>query len=154
MPIVRQTRVLFTNDGNSSADFTIYTYPFNGFPLLKSHLHPKFAIFEAGRRLEFLEPTVFKSLLVKFPSLALIGELYGAWSRKPPAEWKTDISFYDPDDTDDGNGNGDPDYDSDQTSIGRHFWRKHPAQSSLTPQTKRQRRNPQPRRRERLVQRY
>lgn len=149
MPIVRQTKVLTDGMTPSSADFTVYTYPFDGFPLLKSHLHPRFAIFEAGRRLESLQPNDYQRLLVDFPSLALIGNVYEAWSRKPPEEWKKDESYNvqdgddDDDDDDEHDGDGDPDYD-DQTSIGRSFGRKRPAQSSPTPQTKRQRPNPRP----------
>jgi hypothetical protein len=35
--------------------FHIFYYPYNGFPRLVSHIHPKFAIFEAGRKLKELE---------------------------------------------------------------------------------------------------
>jgi hypothetical protein len=148
MPITCQVVVPPDGISPSAGDYTIHTYPFDGLPLLRSHLHPKFAIVEAGRRLEGLEPNIFKQLLVDFPSLSLIGNLYEAWLRVPPAGWKEDISFnvlyVKDDDDDDDDDDSDPNYD-DQTSIGWPlFGTKCPAQSSLTCKTKRKRPNPQP----------
>lgn len=65
---------------------TMHRYPFENLPLLKSHLHPKFAIFDAGRKLLKLDPPPYLKLIETFPSLSFssVQDLYTTWTHDPP----------------------------------------------------------------------
>lgn len=69
-------------DGKTSEP-AIYLYPFNTLPLLNSHLHPKFAIFDAGTKMAKL---IYQrsEFLDNHPGLIKIWRLYNAWKQSPP----------------------------------------------------------------------
>lgn len=131
----------------SITDFTTHVYPFNTLPLLMSHLHPKYAIFEAGRKLANLSTTCAQQLVRDYPSLGLAMTLHDAWTRRPPSSAERDSSYID-DDSDDGDGDGDgdsdEDYKDDQTSRGRPCRNKRDVPVSPTPTSKRRRQQTPP----------
>jgi hypothetical protein len=99
------------------AEFIHHDYPFNTLPLLESHLHPKFVIYDAGIKMfSFLRDPSFTAQMVRdFPSLKMTVELYIAWALNPlPDSSVNDPTYYDPDadedeDSDkDGNDDDDP----------------------------------------------
>ena len=93
----------------SDDEFHHYRYPFDTLPLLESHLHPKFVIFDAGQKISNLakDSVEFEKFCHDFPALQIssILDLYTSWTRQPgPAEWERrnqDPSYYVPDDDDD-----------------------------------------------------
>lgn len=75
------------------SDVTVHVYPFRTLPLLKSHLHPKFSILNAGYKLKKLRGIVRKfgygrellqMLLNCWPFLKKIERIYQAWTRPLP----------------------------------------------------------------------
>jgi hypothetical protein len=101
-----------------------YTYPYDSFPLLESHIHPKFVIFAAGSVLDkvIIEDSesnpVYQTLLEDFPSLSKIRELYLAWITPIPSDAVKDTTYYnprdftliyDPENEGDDEGDGDSD---------------------------------------------
>lgn len=131
----------------SSSDVTIYIYPFNTLPTFFSHVHPKFVIFEAGRKLNFLTPVAVNDLEIDHPILCKILKLYGAWSAPLPSNAQNDNSFFPPyapdnndndsDNDNEGNDPNDKDYDDTATNKGRTSSRgKKKRQESPTPQGK------------------
>jgi hypothetical protein len=59
---------------------TVHDYPFDTLPLLESHLHPKFVIFNSGEKLRGLEGLFeYRKLLDKFPILGDVEKVYLAW---------------------------------------------------------------------------
>ena len=81
---------------------TLYRYPFDSFPLLESHLHPKFIIFDAGKKLGKLlnqdsdSNPVYSKLLEDFPGMSDIRRLYLAWIKPPPFDAQQDTSYNNP----------------------------------------------------------
>lgn len=103
-------------ESSPDSDYRIHRYPFKTLPLLESHLHPKFVIFEGGRKLESL------SLVLKgqetfndFPTLTALTELYNAWKASPTAEEQEQDSSYNVP-VDSNGGDDDDDDDSDYQS--------------------------------------
>lgn len=116
---------LWNEDGTNLQ--TAYTYPYRAFPELKSHLHPKFVIFDAGKKLEKLmgisdNPPVVMEILNVLPSrpatISNIVKLYSAWIRNIPQDALDDISYVDPNEElvselEDGSDGGDGDDSED-----------------------------------------
>jgi hypothetical protein len=102
--IVRQNdRSLWKKDGSNLN--TTHIYPYHALPELKSHIHPQFAIFDAGKKLAKLtelsdEKLEFLKVINDYPdrssSIAKIQTLYGVWIRPPPKNAAKDISYVDP----------------------------------------------------------
>ncbi|KAF8637448.1 hypothetical protein AX17_002813 [Amanita inopinata Kibby_2008] len=82
-------------------DFSTYTYPFDGFP---SHLHPRFVILEAGRRLNLFDAAALLLTVTRHPILTQVLQIYSAWTRDRPPTAMDDPS-YKPDN--DGDSKGD-----------------------------------------------
>lgn len=110
----------------SSEHYSLHAYPFNTLPLLESHLHPRFAIFNAGYKLQDMlqtRPESFFQLIDDYPSLSTIKALYGAWILPPPDVAYTDPTFINDDGDDDegddgGDGDGDFQIDDDDDDDG------------------------------------
>ena len=107
-----QRRNNITVDG-SPITWNNYDHPFDKLPLLESHIHPKFVIFNAGRKMHILQLQVQKVVneSVFSPRLGFVLHLYEAWIRTLPPNSKTDQSYLAPvdnkvtdDDGDDGDG--------------------------------------------------
>ena len=90
-----------------------YDYPFDTLPLLESHIHQKFAIFNAGHKMHLLQLQVQKVVneSIFSPRLGFVLHLYEASIRTLPPNSKTDQSYLAPidnkvtdDDGDDGDG--------------------------------------------------
>ena len=110
---------------------TLLPYPYDKLPCLTSHIHPKFAIFDAGEKLEALgelssSQQELREVLSGNPGLEKIRILYSAWIRTPPKDSVNDISYNDPnfvlayepeDDGDDSDDPEDGDY-TNRTKIG------------------------------------
>jgi hypothetical protein len=79
----------------SPTDYSIHGYPFDSLPLLKSHLHPKFAMYDAGRKLEKVKinPNEINRLQHLFPSLSSIVAVYDAWKQLPTKEQQQDPTY-------------------------------------------------------------
>jgi hypothetical protein len=74
---------------------TCHFYPFDNMPLLESHIHPKFVIYDCGSKLAEQGDGLFEAKIVKdFPSLSMVQALYAAWVLKSlPPFAKTDPSY-------------------------------------------------------------
>ena len=72
----------------------MYEHPFSTLPLLKSHLHPKFVIFDAGSKVTMLleQRSEFLEL---YPGLGKIYRLYLAWVQPVPKIAQKDKSYRD-----------------------------------------------------------
>lgn len=84
--------------GDTSNYVNIYRYPFRALPLLESHLHPKFAIYDAGRKLKTLAESSstqdeLKEVLLDYPSLGQVKILYDVWIQTPPRFALQDTSY-------------------------------------------------------------
>ncbi|KAF9037578.1 hypothetical protein BJ165DRAFT_1501878 [Panaeolus papilionaceus] len=67
--------------------YTIHEYPFQDFPLLTSHIHPKYAILQAGSVLRSgLDVRNKSSLMERFPWLDEVEQLYLTWTGVMPRE--------------------------------------------------------------------
>ncbi|KAF9495946.1 hypothetical protein BDN71DRAFT_1430620 [Pleurotus eryngii] len=71
-------------------DLVNYFFPFNSIPPLKSHIHPKFAIFELGLQVSHLPLDEYCSLLITTPILSSVLDIYYAWTRTPPTRFLED----------------------------------------------------------------
>jgi hypothetical protein len=94
---------------------TIHEYPFDKIPLLKSHLQPKFVIYNAGKKLAGLKNALLKKVIKDYPSTASMLSLYEAWMREPADDREEDPSYNLPDvneddDEDDDDNEDIPDY--------------------------------------------
>ena len=88
-------KIYCENDGGKENDeeqtapddnFITYRYPFQTLPLLESHLHPNFIIFNAGCKVDSLSQSdmlSFTRLTDAFPHLLFIQNLYCAWIVMP-----------------------------------------------------------------------
>lgn len=84
------------NDVKASAlpgNVTIHLYPFKTLPLLECHLHPKFAIVEAGRRMQKYRKwaltsqehvALVETVTSQWPTITKIEDIYEAWMRPLP----------------------------------------------------------------------
>ena len=74
-------------------------YPYHTLPRLKSQLHPKFAIFNAGIKLAELRGNLDKlgKIFKEYPSLVKVEKLYNAWIQKIPDDALNNRSYVDPD---------------------------------------------------------
>ena len=88
------------HDGPGGRGDDLYVYPYDDLPPLVSHLHPKFAIFDAGRKLKMFgnvsNQQVLEKFYDKYPELQKVWNLYRAWTRVPPIESLEDESYNDP----------------------------------------------------------
>lgn len=81
------------------SDVTVHFYPFQTLPLLESHLHPQFVIFEAGRKLAALKDLIGSLMVIsqeastalerlvsglraQWPAVKQIERIYQAWTQK------------------------------------------------------------------------
>ena len=79
----------------------IHRYPYSSMPPLESHVHPKFAIFDAGRKLKMLfeeseSNQILNKVVEDYPSLSKIQRLYRVWIQPPPNASRNDTSYIDP----------------------------------------------------------
>ena len=113
---------LLENQRLSSEHYNDYHFPFDTFPLLQSHLHPKFVIFDAGRKLATLRGDSLQDLYTEFPSLRDILPLYRGWILPPPPEHLHDPTYTplaipeDDDISSDDDDSKDEDYDDTRTN--------------------------------------
>jgi hypothetical protein len=96
--IIRQRDVREIGEDASDV-ITAHGHPYKTLPNLKSHLHPKFAIFDAGRKMKDLSQQSkiplpeLRKLLSDYPALTMIQELYNAWTQKIPADALEELSY-------------------------------------------------------------
>lgn len=102
-------------DGSEGASktYTVYDYPFHEVPWLKSHIQPKFVIYNAGLKLAGMKRgsiAILRTALHNYPSLIKIMDIYTAWIEPLPEEAPHDTSFINPSDnllsSEDELGNG------------------------------------------------
>ena len=77
----------------------VHTYPYSSLPTLESHVHPKFIIFDAGRKLRTLmieNSDVLKNVIDHYPSLSKVQNLYRAWIQEPPKISLKDKTYINP----------------------------------------------------------
>ncbi|KAL0957225.1 hypothetical protein HGRIS_001039 [Hohenbuehelia grisea] len=104
-------------------DFIVHVFPFDDIPVLKSHIHPKFAIFQLGRQISGLAADKKASLLNANPILCSVLDLHKAWSESLPAGADEDSEFNQPlddsddDDSDGGGRGGDDPGDGDYSDV-------------------------------------
>jgi hypothetical protein len=120
--------------------FTLHLYPFQTLPPFRSHLHPKFAIFELGRKFHLLlnkDVVAAKEAASFYPSLHRVRQIYTTWSVPP----KGLSSFDDWMKQSDSDGDGDRQsesssktgYDSLRKGVKRRRTRNADEQGSPTP---------------------
>ncbi|KAJ8456400.1 hypothetical protein ONZ45_g18735 [Pleurotus djamor] len=83
------TRQINPTNPLTLADIQSFVYPFTDLPKLESHVHPKFAIYELGRKLAPIfkhDPARYDALFTLWPSLHQVLDIYNAWSRPIPAD--------------------------------------------------------------------
>ncbi|EKM76574.1 hypothetical protein AGABI1DRAFT_131129 [Agaricus bisporus var. burnettii JB137-S8] len=68
----------------ATTDFKIHVHPFDELPDFQSHLHPKFAIVELGRKLSKLDPDTYNSLILSSPIYSRIRAIFVAWTNESP----------------------------------------------------------------------
>src|SRR6266446_1051834 len=70
-------------DEVGSKTLIVHTHPFETLPPLKSHLHPKFVIFNCGRKLGTLSSPLYDKIMKDFPIFDDIDFVYRAWAAPP-----------------------------------------------------------------------
>ncbi|KAF9037585.1 hypothetical protein BJ165DRAFT_1597308 [Panaeolus papilionaceus] len=82
-------------ENNSTEGITIHEYPFEDFPIVTSHIHPKYAILHAGRTLRKgnLGVQQKSALKERFPWLQQVERLYLAWTAFLPLDAEKDSIF-------------------------------------------------------------
>ncbi|KAF9496611.1 hypothetical protein BDN71DRAFT_1445822 [Pleurotus eryngii] len=127
------------------SDTVTHYFPFDTMPLLTSHIHPKFAIFELGRQISALPMDLKIKLINATPILCSIIDIYRAWSETPPAGFLADTVFNplpgDSDDDDDEDDPNDEDY-SDIKTIPRRDGKRKKATTPPSPSTRSKRSRP------------
>ncbi|EKM76557.1 hypothetical protein AGABI1DRAFT_108652 [Agaricus bisporus var. burnettii JB137-S8] len=101
--------------------YTFHFYPFDTLPPFRSHLHPKFAIVELGRKYHELRGknlAAASAALSSYPILSRVNRIYAAWLLLPKGtplfeEWKNKGST---------DGNKDPQPES-SSGTGYDSWR-------------------------------
>ena len=132
VPIHRQNS-LPTDENEPPVDYTFYPHPYHNFPVIVSHVHPRFVICNTGAKL--LGPTDWPVDLLNLDMLKIQG-IWKAWSQlvdrsKPDGQAFVNNPY-----------NGDPDFgdnDSLRTSSHRQELRKRKGpeqQGSPTPASK------------------
>ncbi len=91
--IARHLRMPTPRHPLGPADIVVHFFPFYKMPLLISHIHPKFAIFELGRQISALPMDLKIKLIDATPILCPIFDICRAWSESPPAEFLADTAF-------------------------------------------------------------
>jgi hypothetical protein len=130
-------------------DFQVHVAPFDSFPIIHSHLHPKFAIVEAGRCMTELldEDTTpegefyWNSFIRSDQALQRILTIFTAWKERINVPRRGDDageSFYAQSDDDEGGG----DSDDDDNKSGNHSTGTVPHRSGI-PKKKRNKKSPQ-----------
>lgn len=94
--LVHQHTIPEADDAPSSDDFKVYTHPFDGYPLVTSHLRPHFVILETGRKLGLLSLLDFVTIIQQFPIFGKIIKLHAAWTRKIPDKADLDKEYNPP----------------------------------------------------------
>ena len=98
---MEENHVQIPRESGDGEGGTFHRYPYNELPLLKSHIHPKFAIFDAGRKLKRLEElTTSKRELLRVltdnPRLEKVQILYYSWTQKVSRDLLANKSYNDP----------------------------------------------------------
>ncbi|EKM76572.1 hypothetical protein AGABI1DRAFT_108662 [Agaricus bisporus var. burnettii JB137-S8] len=70
----------------ATTDFKIHVHPFDELPELHSHLHPKFAIVELGRKLSTFNQATLKTFFATNPILIRVHVIFKAWTSKVSGE--------------------------------------------------------------------
>ncbi|PPQ72838.1 hypothetical protein CVT24_012884 [Panaeolus cyanescens] len=87
------TRQSFDVDGISNG-VAVHEFPFEDFPIVDSHINPKFAILHLGAILfQDLDVKIKQSLLKRYPHLQDIENLFSAWTTAPPHGAFIDITY-------------------------------------------------------------
>ncbi|GJJ06489.1 hypothetical protein Clacol_000681 [Clathrus columnatus] len=119
LAIHRQNGIPDPDARPAASDFTTHVYPFNDMPLLQSHVHPRFVILEAGRKLA-INIDLLPDLSNTYPDLRRIAQIYTAWTRVPPSGAKDDETYGGPSGGK-GNGGGGGGGDDADTDGGRRL---------------------------------
>lgn len=110
-PILHQNVVPPDDTPLSDDHISVHFHPFRTLPLLESHVHPKFAIINAGEKLRNSSPDDIQKLIHNFPEISAgltkVVTLYNAWTAKLEHREQEDPSFQKSDDDDDGDGDSD-----------------------------------------------
>ena len=123
-----QEEAVEAEGGGGPVTMPVHVYPCKTLPIIKSHLHPKFAIVNAGEKMYKLLGTNLedaKRVLLDFPILKVVMDVYTAWTRVSEEDL-SNKSFNDPpvspldliggdspsDDNNDDDNNNSSDYDN------------------------------------------
>ena len=79
-----------------AASFTIHLPPYNDFPLLKMHVHPRFAVFDLGRKIYLLPLHILSDFVKELPVLLKALRIYEKWVASRPASSMTDKAYNPP----------------------------------------------------------
>lgn len=64
-------------------------------PLMTCHVHPRYALLEAGRKLtKRVKQEKLNELLEEYPLLKKVVQIYGAWTAKRPDNAMEDTGYY------------------------------------------------------------
>jgi hypothetical protein len=111
---MKEKRILLTRQNDDDDGSIVYNYPYDTLPRLRSHLHPKFVIFNTGKKLRrALEGIILDPELQRLnPNLVTILRVYDAWILPLPVNAMDDVTYVDPHvelvSEDDGNPDDDP----------------------------------------------
>ena len=122
------TRVDDPHATGQKKTFTTHYYPFETLPIIKSHLHPKFAIVNAGQKIQKLGTTngkIFGRVVTDYPILGDLMRVYMAWLQPADLDDKSfNVPFVPPLEliggnsrSDDGHNDNDDDSDYDNRTI-------------------------------------
>jgi len=81
------------NGARKPSDVTLHAYPFDQFPLLPSHIQPRFAIVEAGRQLLKLSSKNRARIIQDHPISEKLIALYRAWTKPIPEDALEDDTY-------------------------------------------------------------
>ena len=100
---MEEKHLIIGRQDDDAGPLTTHTYPYNTLPLLKSHLHPQFVIFNAGSKLSKLmggKSTLneLQKVSENHPDVDLntVIMLYDAWTRPIPEDAVETVSYIDP----------------------------------------------------------
>ncbi|KAF8992490.1 hypothetical protein BDQ17DRAFT_1369461 [Cyathus striatus] len=98
IPVVDMEDVTFTRQNDTTTlqhaePFTVHKYPFNTFPKLISHIHPKFVIAAVGYLLLSNKPFIMP-FFNQHPILRTIIKIYRLWTGRFPPDSIIDSTFF------------------------------------------------------------
>src|ERR1700754_3625987 len=81
------------NEIAKADEYKLHFYPYKDL-IIKSHLHPRYAIYQAGFRLTMMTGGDYRQISVEYGEIAgKLMDIYAAWSKDLPETAHAEVSY-------------------------------------------------------------